>query len=438
MSEADRAGGGGAAMVRTIPRNLMDDLSIRSPLPLPRINRPRWAAYLPHTLVVVFAAFMLHRVGNYPLDRVSLLLAVLDTAVLVLALFHPVLAWWAGLVLMVIGVQAAKFPEGSVSSTAPGMDASVTLPWTVPGVALQAGVLFLLALRVRPRALATMLTINVLTALACISFNFRGLNYNAGLALAGFVTAALLGTTLRSRETFRSRLVVQEEITAEERARRALLEERTRIARELHDVVAHHMSVVSIQAQVAPHLADNPSRELQENLESIRQNTVEALSELRRVLGVLRSEKDDLDGAPYGSQPTLERLEDLLCNVRTAGIEADLEITGTPVPLPSSVELSAFRIVQEALSNAMRHAPGSSVRVEVGHHPAMLRVRIANTAPQRPARPSPGSGHGLIGMRERVAMLDGDLSTRGTADGGYEVLAHLPVSLPTPEEAGRV
>jgi signal transduction histidine kinase len=86
----------------------------------------------------------------------------------------------------------------------------------------------------------------------------------------------------------------------------------------------------------------------------------------------------------------------------------------------------------------MRHAPGSRVRVEVGHHPKMLTVRIANTAPQRPARPSPGSGHGLIGMRERVAMLDGDLSTRGTVDGGYEVLAHLPVSLPAPEEAGRV
>lgn len=422
-------------MLRAVPGNLVDDLSPRSPLPLPRLNRPRWAAFLPHAVVVVFAVFMVRRAGDYQLDRVSTLLAVLEAAALVLALFHPVLAWWTTLVLMVVGVQAAKLPEAA-AAMAPGMDAAVTLPWTVPGIALQAGVLFLLALRVRARALVTMLAISVLTALACVSFDFRGLNYNAALALAGFGTAALLGTTLRSRETFRSRLVVQEEITAEERARRALLEERARIARELHDVVAHHMSVVSIQAQVAPHLVDNPPQELQDNLESIRQNAVEALSELRRVLGVLRSEDDHSDATPYGPQPTLERLEDLLANVRTAGVEAVMEVTGTPVALSPGVELSAFRIVQEALSNAMRHAPGSRVSVEVGHRPETLAVRVVNTAPQHPVTPSSGSGNGLIGMRERVTMLGGDLSTGNAADGGYEVMAYLPVSQTSPEKAG--
>ena len=447
---------GGAAVLRVMSRNPLMDLIPRTALPLPRLHRPRWAAFLPHALVVVFAVLMVRRSHQYLLDEVSSLLVVIEAAVLVVALFQPVLAWWASLAIMVVAVQAAKlpesaalpgmapgldagttrFPEGVLRGFAPGMDAGVTLPWTVPGIGLQAGVLFLLALRVRPRALVTALTITVLTALTCVSFSFRGLDYNAGPAILGFSVAALVGATLHSREVVRSRLVVQEELTAEERARRALLEERTRIARELHDVVAHHMSVVSIQAQVAPHLAENPSPELRENLENIRRNAVDALSELRRVLGVLRAEDDHSEAAGHDPQPTLERLAGLLANVRSAGIEAELRTTGTPVPLPAAVELSAYRIVQEALSNALRHAPGSTVRVEVGHGPKTLTVRIVNTASERPAPPSPGAGHGLLGMRERAAVLDGELTAGHTADGGYEVMARLPVGRPSPELPG--
>lgn len=118
--------------------------------------------------------------------------------------------------------------------------------------------------------------------------------------------------------------------------------------------------------------------------------------------------------------------------MRGAGLVVDTATTGTPRPLPPSVELSAFRIVQEALSNAMRHAPGAQVRVEAAYGTAGLTVRITNTAPDGPAAPSRGMGHGLLGMRERAAMLGGELVTGRTPDGGYEVTAILPVSAPDP------
>ncbi|MFD5763473.1 sensor histidine kinase, partial [Streptomyces sp. NPDC127044] len=203
---------------------------------------------------------------------------------------------------------------------------------------------------------------------------------------------------------------------------------------ELHDVVAHHMSVISIQAQVAPHLVENPSDELKENLEGIRQNALEALTELRRVLGVLRSENpEDPYGlgagtgtAPNSPQPTLDRLDALVENTRAAGLQVTTEITGEQLPLPPGVELSAYRIIQEALSNALRHAPGSAVRVELWHFPRGLQVRVINSRPERPAPPSPGAGHGLLGMRERAAMLGGTLVTSETAHGGFVVAAFLP------------
>ncbi|HSX99451.1 MAG TPA: sensor histidine kinase, partial [Streptomyces sp.] len=222
--------------------------------------------------------------------------------------------------------------------------------------------------------------------------------------------------------------------------RRTVLEERSRIARELHDVVAHHMSVISIQAQVAPHLVENPSEELKENLHGIRQNALEALIELRRVLGVLRSEHPPDAGpddpharagvtegtAPHAPQPTLDRLDALIDNTRAAGLAVATEINGKVSPLPPGVELSAYRIVQEALSNVLRHAPGSTVRVELTYFPRGLQVRVINSRPARKAPPSHGAGHGLLGMRERAAMLGGTLMATETSHGGFAVVAFLP------------
>lgn len=447
MIEGGRKSGGQrlAGALLAGPRALRADLWTAAADPLPRMGGPRWRARLPHVLIVVFAVLMDWLPGSYP-DQTLSLLAMIQSVALIVAMFRPVPAWWASTIVMVVGAQAAKSPASGVPFAwfAPGLQpradapfpwptsgippqAGVAFPWTTSGIALQAGVLLLLALRGRPRVAVETLVITVLAGLYCVTFISEGATAGYDIVTASvLVTATVIGTTLRGRRVARTQLVAQEEITAEERARRTLLEERNRIARELHDVVAHHMSVISIQAQVAPHLVENPSDELKENLAGIRGNAVEALTELRRVLGVLRSEDTLPESARHTPQPTLDRLDELVGNVRGAGLSVTTRITGEPRPLPPGVELSAFRIVQEALSNAMRHAPGSAVRVEIGHHPSGVTVRVTNTAPDRTAPPSRGAGHGLLGMRERTAMLGGELATGATPDGGYEVTAILP------------
>ncbi|WP_413754072.1 sensor histidine kinase [Streptomyces sp. R-74717] len=132
----------------------------------------------------------------------------------------------------------------------------------------------------------------------------------------------------------------------------------------------------------------------------------------------------------HAPQPTLDRLGELLGNVRSAGLTVSAHTTGEPAHLTPGIELSAFRIIQEALSNATWYAPGAEVRVEAGHRPSAGTFRIADTAPTRTAQPSPGAGHGLLGMWERAAVLRGTLAFGATSDGGYEVIAMLPTQLP--------
>jgi signal transduction histidine kinase len=227
---------------------------------------------------------------------------------------------------------------------------------------------------------------------------------------------------LRERGQARRRLAEQQRISDTERARRALLEERTRIARELHDVVAHHMSVIAIQAEAAPYRAPE---ETAKSFATIRATATEGLRELRRVVGLLRAEGSTEDPDP---QPTLERLDDLVASARGTGLTVTAAVTGMPRPLPSGVELSAYRILQEALSNAMRHAPGSDVRVEIVYRPAGLELQVVNGPARTPPRRSPGVGHGVLGMRERAAMLGGELTAGSRPDGGYAVAAVLPAT----------
>ncbi|MBD0740766.1 two-component sensor histidine kinase [Streptomyces sp. CBMA152] len=438
--------------MRGVPGALREDLWRMKSDPVPRVGEPGYPVWRPVSvmvLVVFAAAMMVVNVRQYDVDynlgiNLAVLLAGIQAVAVVAALYRPVPAWWAVTAVMLFAARVADgriiiptpqpggpwdptgrpVPPVPRGSFGPLLSPGPEYPWTLAGIAMQAMVLFLLALRVRPRAAVSALLISSATGLVALAFTGQYHN-DFGLAVGVLAAATLLGAALRGRRVARKELVVQEEVTAEERARRTLLEERNRIARELHDVVAHHMSVISIQAQVAPHLVENPSDELKENLAGIRQNAVEALTELRRVLGVLRSE--DPEGAPHAPQPSLDRLDELVANVRGAGLTVTVDRTGTPRPLSPGVELSAFRIVQEALSNAMRHAPGSAVRVELAHQSAELVVRVANTAPDRPVAPSPGAGHGLLGMRERTAMLGGELATGATPDGGYEVTAALPL-----------
>ncbi|GAA2238475.1 sensor histidine kinase [Kitasatospora cystarginea] len=422
--------------LRALPRQLRDDLWTAALEPVPRARRLGGHWFPAIVVLVVFAAFFLgiadanFLTNQYFLGRsAGPVLALIQATALLLVLFRPLLAWWVSTAMAALAALLARPapPERLLFWASHNPDLV-----NGPGLALEAGVLFLAALVLKPRAAVEALAVSVVVGLAC-----NGVMAFGDVDIVVLTIAVLVGSSLRGRQVARTKLVEQEEITAEERARRTLLEERNRIARELHDVVAHHMSVISIQAQVAPHLVENPSEELRENLAGIRQNAVEALAELRRVLGVLRSEDALADGARYTPQPTLDRLDELLGNVRGAGLTVTTGTTGEIRPLSPGVELSAFRIVQEALSNAMRHAPGAAVRVELGYQPDGLAVRVVNTAPDRPAPPSQGAGHGLLGMRERTAMLGGELATGPTPDGGWEVTAILPADTPKPSAEPR-
>jgi signal transduction histidine kinase len=251
---------------------------------------------------------------------------------------------------------------------------------------------------------------------------------------AVFVAAAtvLAGLIVRSRRGSREQLAVAER---RHEGERALLEERQRIARELHDVVAHHMSVIAIQAEAAPYKTTDPPPELVESFADIRSSALSGLSELRRVLGVLRS--DTPDTAP---QPGLDELGGLLESARNGGLTVSSGVNGTPRPLPDGVDLSGYRIVQEALSNAMRHAPGSTVQVDLFYGEAALVIEVRNDgvggAPGEHdvAALEYGGGHGIIGMRERAAMLGGHLRAGPAGDGGFLVTAALPLGDPKPED----
>jgi signal transduction histidine kinase len=261
---------------------------------------------------------------------------------------------------------------------------------------------------------------------------------------AVFVAAAtvLAGLIVRSRRGSREQLAVAER---RHEGERALLEERQRIARELHDVVAHHMSVIAIQAEAAPYKITDPPPELVESFADIRTSALSGLSELRRVLGVLRSDKPDT--AP---QPGLDDLDSLLESARNAGLTVNNGVSGTARPLPDGVDLSGYRIVQEALSNAMRHAPGSTVGVDLFYGDAALVIEVRNDGcppgngaargtGDSPGRPDGadleyGGGHGIIGMRERAAMLGGHLRAGPTGDGGFLVTAALPLGDGKPED----
>ncbi|WP_428986384.1 sensor histidine kinase [Streptomyces camelliae] len=408
----------------------------------PPFSKYRWARLLTYVLVG-YLALGIALAGGEELANsygfttaVAFLSTFLQAAAIVLALRRPVPAWALSLSAATATALLARQHLAHLRLPGPNW------PWTTPTLLAHMAVLLLLALRVRLRG-----TVALVGGSALVTFVVEGpvgaQRYSpTGMAAFGlFIVAAVIGSALRGRSEARKELVEQTTITAEERARRALLEERSRIARELHDVVAHHMSVISIQAQVAPHLVENPSDELKENLAGIRNNALEALTELRRVLGVLRSagpgDPEALDDAyrlsapgtgpaPDAPQPNLARLDALIENTRAAGLEVVLKRDGEPRGYPPGVELSAYRIVQEALSNVLRHAPGASVSVEVLHYPDGICLDVTNSRPSRPAPPSPGSGHGLLGMRERAAMLGGHVVAMGDRRGGFRVTAFLP------------
>lgn len=233
------------------------------------------------------------------------------------------------------------------------------------------------------------------------------------------------GMVIRARHT---RVTVLEQHAAEleragaQRTREAVDEERARIARELHDVVAHAMSVIVVQAGAERMVLPPEQASTRAVLEAIEHTSRQALGEMRRLLGMMRAGADEMALAP---QPSLAFLPDLCEQVSRAGLPVELEVVGEPAEVPPGVDVSAYRIVQEALTNALKHAGPASARVTVRHQGDGLEVEVTDDG--RGAQHPASGGHGLVGMKERVAVYGGQIRTGNRAAGGYAVHVRLPL-----------
>jgi signal transduction histidine kinase len=236
--------------------------------------------------------------------------------------------------------------------------------------------------------------------------------------------ACLIAYALQRRAKRASELeerAAQLERDREDRARAAVVAERTRIARDLHDVIAHSVSVMTVQAGAARLLLPEDPARAREPLLSVEETGREALAEMRRLFGIVRGE----DSAALAPQPGLARLDVLVEQARKAGLPVELRLEGERHVLPPGVDLTAFRIVQEALTNALKHARPARAQVTIRYGRDALDLEITNDG--RRARTGEATGHGLVGMRERVALYSGKLEAGPRKRGGYAVRAQLPV-----------
>jgi len=384
-------------------------------------------------------------------------------------------------VLAIVFTVAPAFGVHGWTSAAAGpvlLPVASCLPLTVRSrwpLAVLAGTLALDVLRITVTPLYDAPAASLVAMYTLASCRRRSLAWPAGVASAALITAVYalahaeswtsgavlglfdlpllataFGDTVRSRRTYLAEVEARAERaerTREQEARRAVTEERLRIARELHDVVAHHITLVNAQAGVAHHLMrDNPDAAYLA-LAQIKETSRAALDELRATVGLLRQSDDD--PSPLRPLPGLTDLDELVGAFRASGSQVDVDRRGAPVPLATGVQLAAYRIIQEAMTNARRHAPGTRVRVLLEYGAKSLSVTVANdarlssesrTAVGRETVTKPasagaeigpgtgtGTGHGLIGMRERAAALGGTVAAGPDPGGGYQVRAELPL-----------
>jgi signal transduction histidine kinase len=263
---------------------------------------------------------------------------------------------------------------------------------------------------------------------------FRGLPLNQGFLLVYnavyLALPLLLGAAVRSSRARQQQLSAQTQELHRERernARRAVLDERVRIARELHDVVAHHVSVMGVQAGAARRVMSRQPEQAQQALSSIESSSRQAVAELQHLLGFLRADRTDA----LTPQPDLSGLPDLIAQTGSGPLTVDLQVAGERRQLSGVLELSAYRLIQEALTNAMKHSGGTAAHVQVTYGAHAVDIAVCDNGTGR-ADPSAdtdrgGSGHGLIGMRERVRLHGGHLRAGPLAEGGFAVHAHLPL-----------
>jgi signal transduction histidine kinase len=295
----------------------------------------------------------------------------------------------------------------------------------VNGAALLNPVVALYAVAVAcPTTWAVGLSLLTAIALMAASAGFDPFGATGGgfYLIPGLVAAALLlGLWVASRHAYARR-------ESEEQARRAVDAERLRIARELHDVVAHTMATINVQAGVAGHVIDSQPEQAAQALEAIKQASKEGLRELRAILNVLRQADEHEDTAPA---PRLAQLGGLIEGTERAGLPTTLTVHGDPRPVSSTVEVAAYRIVQESLTNALRHAGASAATVTLSYGDPDLRLEIIDDGRGVNADPtSSGGGHGIAGMRERATAARGTLEAGPRPGGGFRVCARLPLGAP--------
>ncbi|GLY02070.1 MULTISPECIES: histidine kinase [Actinoplanes] len=313
-----------------------------------------------------------------------------------LALRLPVWAWRLGFVMLFLGVL--------------GTTAQESWPWATVQIL---GFLFVLLRLAATSESAVTLWATGLSL--CPVFLFTPPSNAWGVAVL-LVAIAALGDIVSRRRSARE----MSEITELERARRAVLEERARIAREMHDVVAHHMSMIAVQAETAPYRVDGMNDETRQEMAGIATTARSALTDMRRLLGALRAEDAEAEKQP---QPGYAQITDLVATARKAGLPLEASVAEVDGVSDAS-GLATYRIVQEALANAARHAPGGTVRLGIRLGDDALLVDVVNELTSEPGRNR--TGHGLIGMRERVTLLGGDLTAGPDGDGGYRVAARIP------------
>ncbi|CAN5594090.1 hypothetical protein BH10ACT7_BH10ACT7_24220 [soil metagenome] len=346
----------------------------------------------------------------------AFVLSAVQAVAIPLAIPRPVLAGIASTVA-IVGLAVAQSNAGHAP-----------WPWAVLTIVSHSIVLALIGLQARSRTALAFWAVGVLgTVLVVVALptatDAPVMNVIIATSVCGVAVGA--GIVWREWRSIRAQLISERTLSAEERDRRVLAEEKTRIARELHDVVAHSMSIINAQASSAVYRHTDVSAPVAREFDEIADAARGAIADLRGVLGVLRDDGTDAELHP---QPGLDDIADLVQSTARSGVTVDLDLAPelSSASVSQATGLAAYRVVQEAISNAIRHAPGSTIRVVIADDVTSLTVSVMNSA-SAVAAASHDVGHGLIGMRERVTAVGGSLTTGATVDGGFSVVARFPL-----------
>ncbi|MEU5843320.1 histidine kinase [Rhodococcus sp. NPDC047139] len=379
-----------------------------------RLGRGRWSAIavVAVTLILYAIAWPTLPLTHHVSPPLLPLVAALAVLPLAMVLVRPVVAW------IVVGAAGVVIPIAF--DRVPGY----SYPWQVVHILVILALVFAVAVREEIRIV---LVVWVATTVLFAAFVPGRDGWGWAVGIAAIVVFGLL---VRWLLVSRRQLAREEEVSELERARRAALEEKARIARDLHDIVAHHMSMVVVRAQSAPYRLPDVGDDVRAEFDALGSTAREALNEIRTLLGVLRS-----DGQPpeHEPQPGLDRIEGLFESFRQAGMSLETETVGTPVDVSDIIGLTVYRILQESLANAARHAPGARVCVRLTWNAETVTVEVVNgpaaagTSAITVDGQDHGGGNGIRGMAERASVVGGRLVAHPRQDGGFEVRAVLPV-----------